>query len=591
MNNIDENDLFKNIINKFSFDKNVENNKNDKNVENIENVFHLPIEFIKNKKKISNEIINDLELNTENNSLYSLIFNTNSEVSKLNLNNWCKYYTTNKKFLKDTQQIIENDKFNLNKIEVQDDVLDIWKDINNETSFKEKYNYIDFTNLNFINLNSQFLQILSLYDICSPIMSLTFPIIILIMPFFILKFKGHHINIKNYINILKNIFRNHSIGKLFSLNSKDMSKNIYIFISLIIFIIQNYNNIKSCKNFFNNLYLMQIHLSTINNYINNTIICMNTFDKNCNNLKSYKPFIDEMNSYKNILSNMNNNFSKITSNTLSFKKSLELGYIKKLFYKLYNDNEYKSALSYSFYFNGYIDNMNNIKNRFKLNQINKCSFSNITTFNNSYYPFLIDKNPIKNSYNLNKNIILTGPNAAGKTTLLKTTLLNIIFSQQLGVGFYKKAKIKLYDYIHSYINIPDTSDRDSLFQAEARRCKNILDKINNSNKNHFCIFDELFSGTNPYEAISSATAFLHYINNFKNVDFMITTHYLDICKKLNNNDNIINLHMQVEDDFKYTYKLKYGISNIKGGLKILRDLKFPNNIIINSEKIFNLFKF
>ena len=38
-------------------------------------------------------------------------------------------------------------------------------------------------------------------------------------------------------------------------------------------------------------------------------------------------------------------------------------------------------------------------------------------------------------------------------------------------GFYYKAKINPYHHFHCYINIPDTCDRDSLFQAEARRCR------------------------------------------------------------------------------------------------------------------------
>ena len=90
---------------------------------------------------------------------------------------------------------------------------------------------------------------------------------------------------------------------------------------------------------------------------------------------------------------------------------------------------------------------------------------------------MIQEKPIKNTYNLDKNILITGPNAAGKTTIVKTTLFNIIISQQIGYGFYDKAYLHIYDFIHSYINIPDTSGRDSLFQAEARRCENILTVI------------------------------------------------------------------------------------------------------------------
>ena len=56
-------------------------------------------------------------------------------------------------------------------------------------------------------------------------------------------------------------------------------------------------------------------------------------------------------------------------------------------------------------------------------------------------------------------------------------MLNIIFSQQLAVGFYKKAEIVPNRFLHCYLNIPDTSSRDSLFQAEARRCKSIMDCV------------------------------------------------------------------------------------------------------------------
>ena len=56
-------------------------------------------------------------------------------------------------------------------------------------------------------------------------------------------------------------------------------------------------------------------------------------------------------------------------------------------------------------------------------------------------------------------------------------MFNIILCQQIGCGFFDKADVKIYDFIHSYINIPDTSGRDSLFQAEARRCKEILSII------------------------------------------------------------------------------------------------------------------
>ena len=178
--------------------------------------------------------------------------------------------------------------------------------------------------------------------------------------------------------------------------------------------------------------------------------------------------------------------------------------------------------------------------------------------------------------------------------MVKSVIINVLLSQQFGCGFYDSCKLKPYDQIHSYINIPDTSGRDSLFQAEAGRCKHILSSISeNPNENVLCVFDELFSGTNPYEAISAASAYLKHLCSLKNVSFLLTTHFLDLCKNLDKLKNVKNMQMQVitkESDFEYTYKVINGISSVKGGIKVLRDLGYPKHIIEDSSKIIKTLK-
>ena len=172
--------------------------------------------------------------------------------------------------------------------------------------------------------------------------------------------------------------------------------------------------------------------------------------------------------------------------------------------------------------NGYIKNIISIQKHIKNKNMNYCKYidekdekdkkDKKTEFKNLYYAELLkdynNRNScqiVKNNIKLNNNLVLTGPNASGKTTILKSTLFNIILCQQIGCGFFDEANVNIYDYIHCYINIPDTSGRDSLFQAEARQCKNILSVIEeNKNSKHLCIFDELYSGTNPEEAVQSA---------------------------------------------------------------------------------------
>jgi DNA mismatch repair ATPase MutS len=70
---------------------------------------------------------------------------------------------------------------------------------------------------------------------------------------------------------------------------------------------------------------------------------------------------------------------------------------------------------------------------------------------------------------------------------------------------------------------------------------------------------------------------------------MLTTHYISLCTNLKTNKNIKNYKMKVsmEEDYnmKYLYKLERGISKIKGGVKVLYDLEYPQAIIDNTKQL------
>jgi DNA mismatch repair ATPase MutS len=252
----------------------------------------------------------------------------------------------------------------------------------------------------------------------------------------------------------------------------------------------------------------------------------------------------------------------------------------KLYYDIYHSEDTHNTFMYSVFLNQYDADIGALHQLVKSKKLNKCKISKSTHIKNMYYLPHIDENPIKNSIDLEKNIIITGPNASGKTTILKSLFINILLSQQFGYGCYSSAKVCLYDRFHSYLNIPDTSGRDSLFQAEARRCKEILETItDNDTEKHFCIFDEIYSGTNPNDAVLCANVYLKGMKHYKYcVDFALTTHYIQLCENFEKDDIISNLKMNVEvtdTTINYLYQLVTGISYVHGGKHILKQLNYP----------------
>jgi len=660
----------------------------------VAGIFRPPIAYTNPDKlhELSHSIIDDLEmlqvkpksLNAVNDEavkddavvkgLYHYLFSPKSVYGAEHLPIWSKYYTTDIEYLKQTQTLLEmfdNELLQRNIvqntahhdcIEAFSTMKDTWADFRGTGKlhdFKEKFSYVETPFLAKLNTSSSFLQFLSLYNISSPVIALLTPLIVLIIPFFVLLMRGLGVSFSEYVEILKQIISQHSVGKFFTqFETVNVEQKMYILMSVVFYFIQIYQNIMACVRFYNNIKLVHTHLHTINGYLTATGVNMSYMIQliQTYHLSEYEPFREELAERYRLLEEVTTALSDISPFSVSVKKFFQIGYVMKNYYSLFSQTDLNELLEYSFGFNAYIEHLTACRSFVIEGVIHKCSFvreegvpepepepetevaapitesnaepdtepvsdnllppphspppspspspppppsppvnqrkGGITKlFGQVYAPLKAHRadEVVTNDVVLDKQLIITGPNAAGKTTVIKSTLFNIIISQQLGFGFYQRAEINPYDYLHCYLNIPDTSGRDSLFQAESRRCMEILRCImDNPSKRHFCIFDELYSGTNPYEAVAAAYGYIDYISKNPKVDLILTTHYIELCRLLEkkNSRTITNLHMSVcAETGKYLYKIADGVSTIKGGLKVLRELEYPSEIVESARVI------
>jgi hypothetical protein len=576
---------------------------------------------------ISPVVCQDLELE----NMYAIAFNPQHKYAKQMIQQWKSKFSSDVEYLQQTQRLqlpkgTESSRLGASAKASPIDVsaLDaVFNDVFETSDFVNRYSFIDIENVKFVNENSTFMGFWTMANLLSPLISLVLPLLLLVAPFVLLKIQGVAISFDAYLSILKSLLLKHSLGKAFaSFDAASLNGLVYLLFSLAMYGIQTYQNIKSCVRFYNNIYTINTNLIAIQTFLNTSLHNMKEFMVMNAGLSKYAGFCAHMSDQYDELSELQRLVADVKPFSFGINKMFEIGYLLKCYYGL---QKYKTCLQYAVALEGYLDNMRAIKS------LKPCEFNcEATIIEDQVYPPLSKRElcspsvfppsvippsvlppsviPIKNTVDLSNNIIITGPNASGKTTILKTTAINIIFSQQFGAGYYSKCVLYPYSQIHSYLNIPDTSGRDSLFQAEARRCKEILDFVDQAEfklcenmldfvKNctsesakkteasfrHFCIFDELFSGTNAEEATYASVGFLKYLQTYSNVDFILTTHFIDVPKTIEtlSNKRIINMKMDATlegNSIHFTYKLVPGISEIKAAKLILMQMGFPSDV-------------
>lgn len=203
---------------------------------------------------------------------------------------------------------------------------------------------------------------------------------------------------------------------------------------------------------------------------------------------------------------------------------------------------------------------------------------------NIYHPMI--SNPVKNDIKACKNVLLTGSNASGKSTFLKTIALNIILSETINTAFADRFAHNFPCVFSSMSLRDDLIGQESYFIVEIKSLKRITDFANeHKDKSVLLFIDEVLRGTNTVERIAACTEILKHING-KNMICFAATHDRELTSLLDDCYDNYHFDETIEnDDVLFSYKLKEGSATTKNAIKLLAVMGFEEGIIEDAGKL------
>jgi len=199
-----------------------------------------------------------------------------------------------------------------------------------------------------------------------------------------------------------------------------------------------------------------------------------------------------------------------------------------------------------------------------------------------YHPLLAD--PVANDVSFEKNMVISGDNASGKSTYLKMVAINCILAQGLGFAYGESLELP-YGHVMTSMDVSDDIEvGDSYFITES---KTILRMIENLKKPgfHYFFIDELFKGTNTIERIGAGLGIVRWLSG-RNCLYMISSHDIELVVASGAvNDNYHFDSRYVDGKIVFDYHIKQGSAVTKNAVNTLKSLHFPSEITLTAQEL------
>ncbi len=195
---------------------------------------------------------------------------------------------------------------------------------------------------------------------------------------------------------------------------------------------------------------------------------------------------------------------------------------------------------------------------------------------NLYHPLIRD--PVSNDFSLQDRAVLTGANASGKSTFMKSLAASVILAQTIDTACAGSLSLPFMKVMTSMAIRDDVVSGESYYVREVRYLKRMLDEIERGTLT-LCVIDEILKGTNQAERLAASEAVLKYLTHFPGY-CIIATHDMELVEKLQElyKPYYFESHIS-ENNVTFDYKIHPGRGGESNALALLRAFGFPDEII------------
>lgn len=192
--------------------------------------------------------------------------------------------------------------------------------------------------------------------------------------------------------------------------------------------------------------------------------------------------------------------------------------------------------------------------------------------------------PVANSLDESKPVLITGSNASGKSTFLKSVAINALLAQTVNTCPAEEYSAPFYRIYSSMALADNIEAGESYYIVEIKSLKRIVDAVWKPGAKILCFIDEVLRGTNTVERIAASSEILKNLAS-NGVMCFAATHDIELTHILE--DYYSNYHFteEVEDDnVVFSYVLQNGRATSRNAIKLLKIIGYDNAIIDNSKR-------